>query len=290
MKNINPDKKQKKLIRSRLSLILLLVMLLSAALLAYLLISSWFENWQHKQMMASLTAAGTVESSTNPVPSNKFDTSTAQTTQNDAAAETEAASIPTPRPTRITNYNSTHADFDKLLELNQETVAWIEIPRTVIDYPVVLADDNKYYLERDFLGRKAKSGTIFMDYRNTGDFSERHTILYGHHMRDGSMFTGLMAYKDQDFFTKNSLIFISTPEGQTVWQIFSVYVTTTDFYYIVTDFAGNQAYVEFLDKITDKSQFEGAISPSAESRLLTLSTCTYEYDDARFVVHAIRVQ
>ncbi|MFA9557612.1 class B sortase [Evansella sp. AB-rgal1] len=179
--------------------------------------------------------------------------------------------------------------FQSLLVENEETVGWISVPNTRIQYPVVKTSDNEYYLEHDFHGNQASAGSIFMDYRNEGDASDRHTIIYGHHMKDGTMFKELEKYKEKDFFHNNSIITLQTLYEEVEWEIFSAYVTSTDFYYIVTHFRSNRDFVDFAAELKKKSIFPTNIEIGETDQILTLSTCSYEFDDARYVVHARRV-
>lgn len=180
--------------------------------------------------------------------------------------------------------------FLPLLEINEDTVGWITVPNTPIDYPVVQTKDNDYYLDHNFQHFKSDAGSIFMDFRNAPELSDRHSIIYGHHMRDGSMFKGLLNYQDEDFFENNRTITIQTLAQETEWEVFSAYVTATDFYYIVTDFSSDQDYLDFLQLVQKKSQIQpNDVNFTHEDQLLTLSTCAYDFEDARFVVHARKI-
>ncbi|HHY83576.1 MAG TPA: class B sortase [Clostridiales bacterium] len=180
--------------------------------------------------------------------------------------------------------------YDQLREINKDIIGWISIPGTSINYPVVKSDNNSYYLDHNIYGEKARSGAIFMDYRNNAAAKDRHIIIYGHHMRDGSMFTGLMKYKKQKFFEENSIIRFDTLYEEIEWEIFSVYVTPSDYRYTITEFQSDEDFLEFIEKAKKKSMFKKDIELTKDDQILTLSTCTYEYDDARFVVHARRVR
>ena len=105
----------------------------------------------------------------------------------------------------------------ELIALNPDFVGWIEIPATDVDYPIVRGTDNDYYLRRTFLGESNSAGTIFMDYRAIFDFNTHITILYGHNMRDGSMFASLMRYTDATFLADNTEIRIFTRYGETFY-------------------------------------------------------------------------
>jgi sortase B len=179
-----------------------------------------------------------------------------------------------------------------LQDINPEVVGWIRIAETAIDYPIVQGSDNQYYLDHDWRRDKNRSGAIFMDYRNDPDAltnAQTHTILYGHHMRDGSMFKQLMAYKDPVFMEDHPLIMVEDQYETHYYEIFSVYVSTADFYYIETSFATPMDYVMFIKQLQTHSMHPSDQLLTSHDQLLTLSTCTYEYNDARFVVHARRV-
>lgn len=180
--------------------------------------------------------------------------------------------------------------YASLFEINKDILGWIKVDNTVIDYPIVQSEDNDYYLHRNINEKSSSAGSIFMDFRNKGDGTDRHTILFGHHMRDGSMFSDLAKFKEQTFFDSNSTFTFSTLYDETEWEIFSAYVTSTDFYYIVTDFRSNRDYAEFLQTLQDKSMIESNVVLSPDDQIITLSTCTYEFNDARFVVHAKKIQ
>jgi len=180
-------------------------------------------------------------------------------------------------------------DFSALKKINEQIVGWIHVPNTVIDYPVVQAEDNVYYLDHSFERKKSRAGTIFMDYRNDAGALERNTILYGHHMKDGSMFKALVKYLQQDFFEANRFIRFDTADGEQQWEVFSVYETDTRFDYIRTAFEDDEAYERFLQQIRKKSKFDTDTKLTRSDVILTLSTCSYAYDDARLVVHLRKV-
>ncbi|MEN1758991.1 class B sortase [Anoxynatronum sibiricum] len=180
-------------------------------------------------------------------------------------------------------------EIANLQSVNPQVTGWIQIPGTPVDYPVVQAHDNAFYLDHDWQAEKNRAGAIFMDYRNDVNaltLPATHTILYGHHMRDGSMFQSLTAYKDPLFLQDHPVIHITDLHETHRFEIFSVYVTTTDFYYIETHFEDRPTFEAFINVLQEKSKHSFAHSITGEEALLTLSTCTYEYDDARLVVHA----
>lgn len=182
------------------------------------------------------------------------------------------------------------ARFEPLLEINSDVVGWVKIEDTKLDYPVMQAKDNNYYLRRNIHKEYALAGSIFMDYRNQRNGSDKNIIIYGHHMKDGSMFKALMDYKEEGFYQEHPLIKYDTIEESTKWQIFSMYITDTEFDYIRTDFDSHEKYEDFLKEIQNRSLYDTGVQVSKEDKILTLSTCTYEFDDARFTVHAKLIQ
>jgi len=222
-------------------------------------------------------------------------------TVQDSAATTSATQshtsptlTPTPAPTlQPTPTPIPYVVSDRLAEVraqNPDAVAWLTIPGTRIDDPVVCGTDNDFYLKHDYLGNKDIAGAIYQDFRNTGSFAGRHSILYGHNMKDGTMFHNLRYFKEEDFARTNNRIILETLDGMTEWQVFASYVMTTDFYVIQTIFSGDAEYQKFIDTLIEKSDFDYGIDVTAEQQILTLLTCSYEVDNARFVVHAVKVQ
>ena len=194
-----------------------------------------------------------------------------------------------PKGTNTSGKRNIMKRYMSLLDVNSDLVGWVSVPGTVIDYPVVQADDNDFYLRRDIHKQTASGGAIFMDYRSDSNGQGRHTILYGHHMRNGTMFKELEKFKNAEFFQENGYVRFDTLFAEIEWEVFSVYITDTTFPYIQVSFSSDEEYVDFLKRIQNKSIYQKDIELNAEDQILTLSTCTYEYDDARFVVHARRI-
>lgn len=178
-------------------------------------------------------------------------------------------------------------DFTKLLKENPDTVGWIMIPGTEIDYPVVQTDDDSYYLTHDYNKAESGHGSIFMDYRNSANVSDKHTILYGHNMRDGTMFHDLNEYKNLDFLSKHRYIEYRNLNGIYRWEIFSTYSTNVDFDYLQTEFVSNDVFLSFINNLLTHSQFDSyEMDLKEEDRILTLSTCCNDIENGRRVVHA----
>ena len=179
-----------------------------------------------------------------------------------------------------------NVNFDELLEKNSDTVAWLNVNNTNINYPVVQASDNDYYLNHSFDNSYNEAGWVFLDYRNSSDFSGRNNIIYAHSRLDKTMFGSLSRVLKSSWYTdkSNHIIRLSTPSENTLWQIFSVYVIEEESYYITTNFNDDDSYIEFLNTIRDRSRYDFDVELSDSDKIITLSTC---YSDSeRTVVHA----
>ncbi|GAE32241.1 NPQTN specific sortase B [Halalkalibacter hemicellulosilyticusJCM 9152] len=177
--------------------------------------------------------------------------------------------------------------FDPLLEINEDIVGWITIDGTRIDYPVLQAEDNEYYLNRNYLHDETRAGSLFLDYRNDIHEEDRHTIIYGHRMRDGSMFGQLPRFLEQEFYEEHSTMMWDTLYEQYDVEIFSAYITTTDFYYIETEFHDDHHYESFLEEIQERSVIHSEVQVRSNDQIITLSTCDYQLDreEGRLVLH-----
>ena len=177
-------------------------------------------------------------------------------------------------------------DFGPLMEQNADTAGWLSIEGTNIDYPIVQAKDNEFYLDHDFNKNKSKAGSIFMDFRNGKDFVDRNTILYGHNMKDGTMFRDLNNYGNHKFLNDHRYIELYTGSCLYTWEIFSTYKTGTDFDYLLTEFSSTEDFHSYIETVLMKSQFEFKEDLKSTEQILTLSTCSGGSGDIRRVVHA----
>lgn len=177
-------------------------------------------------------------------------------------------------------------DFSELVKKNSDTVAWINVNNTNINYPVVQSSDNDYYLNRSYDKSYNEAGWVFMDFRNNGNLDNKNTILYAHSRLDKTMFGSLSKILKEEWYTNkdNHIIRVSTPDVNASYQIFSVYVIEEETYYINTSFRSDDEYLIFLNTILGRSKYDFNTSLSSDDQILTLSTC---YSDTeRTVVHA----
>lgn len=180
-------------------------------------------------------------------------------------------------------------EFDDLLEKNKNTVAWLKIENTNIDYPVVQGEDNDFYLNHDFYGKRNSQGSIFMDFRNSIDLSDKHTIIYGHHMKNRTMFNDLNFFKDPEFLKANRNFAMKSLYEEYNYEIFSSHLYENDPYIIKTRFNGDE-FSSFLEKINDRADYDLNIDLGEDDKILTLITCAYDFKDARYVVHARKIK
>ena len=183
-------------------------------------------------------------------------------------------------------------DFEKLLEMNSDVVGWIRFDEpSEINYPVVQGRDNEEYLKRTFEANTNKLGTLFVDVNNPGDFSGRNTFIYGHNMKNGSMFAQLLKYKDDSFYKEHPYFYIYTPDGKVrTYEIFSAGVVkdTSDSY--TMDYADDAAFQTYIDYIKQQSAYPTSAEVTTASKIVSLSTCTNVRDDERFLVHGVMIK
>ena len=192
-------------------------------------------------------------------------------------------------------------DWDELQGINKEAVAWVQIPGTTfLNYPVMYHKgddiDNQYYLYRDIYQNYSGYGSVFIDWRSTGGVKAKNIILHGHHMRDGRMFQNLMGYGtftgDLDFYSEHPIIYFDTPAGDSDWKIISVYKTNTldehgDYFdYLTGEFSSDAEFMNYVYLIRERSLIDCPVDVNEDDQLLSLSTCSYEYNEFRTVVVA----
>lgn len=174
-------------------------------------------------------------------------------------------------------------DFDSLHEISEDAVAWLYLPDTKINYVIAQAEDNEYYLHRLLDGTGANCGTLFMDYRCSAGFTDYNTVIYGHHMKDGTMFASLMEYQEQEYYEAHPVMYLYVPGHRYTLELIAGYTTDTeDIVYSIP--ATKEDRDTMLANAYRHSTFESGVIAKEEDRLVTLSTCSYAYDDGRYVV------
>lgn len=181
-------------------------------------------------------------------------------------------------------------DWAALQEQNTDIVAWVQIPGTVVDYPVVQTGDNDFYLTHDFAKESSSFGCIFLDFESAADFSDRNTILYGHHMRNGSMFATLIEYEDPGFLAEHPYVYVATPDGKTrCLKVFCLIVAGGDEMLRQTEFDCDEELQAYVQSMLDRNEIETDITADQVHHLYTLATCSYQFNDARTIVYAVEV-
>lgn len=190
--------------------------------------------------------------------------------------ETEVAAIET-SPIQV--------DFDALLAQCSDIVGWIYCEDTVINYPIVRGNDNDYYLHHFIDGSYNGGGTLFMDYKNNKSFSDPNSVIYGHRMNDGSMFASLKKYNtDPEYYSKHPTLYVNTPTQNYRMDIFAAFVCDADSDTYTFGFPDDAAFQRWLSRMVSQSDFKTDVEVGPQDHVLTLSTCTYEWYDARYVV------
>ena len=180
-----------------------------------------------------------------------------------------------------------HLDLDGLRAQNPDVLGWITIPGTVLSYPLLQRGDNDYYLQHTWQNAGSSVGAIFMDYRNDAALSDFHTLIYGHRMRDGSMFASLKDYKSLEHWAEHPCVYLACTGGVYRYDIFAAYEASVLGHVYHLDFADAAGREAFIASCLAQSVIDTGIVPSAEEQILTLSTCTGSGHKTRWVVQAV---
>lgn len=185
------------------------------------------------------------------------------------------------------NQTNIHRDFSKLKNKNSDTVAWLYIPGTDIDLPIVKASDNNYYLTHDFDKKQNAMGWAFADYQNSFPYLSTNTILYGHTYRSTAIFSSLKNVLNKSWLKNenNQRITLDTEKERLIFKVFSVYITENSADYLNINFSSDEKYQKYLNKSIKRSKKNFKVTPSTKDKILTISTC-YNNSDQRLVVQA----
>lgn len=176
-------------------------------------------------------------------------------------------------------------DFDALLAENKDIVGWLYCEGTNINYPVVQGEDNDHYLHHAYDGKESRAGALFVDAENRPQFADSNTIIYGHHMKNGSMFAHLADFADQEYFDTHSVMWLLTPEQTYKVELLGGYLTTagSDSYTIFTGEC--EEFNDYLERALAASDVQAEAETPPDGRYVMFSTCEYDFKDARYVLH-----
>lgn len=179
-----------------------------------------------------------------------------------------------------------NVDFEVLKSQNKDIIAWLYSQDTPINYPIVQANDNDYYLRRLIDGTYNQAGTLFVDYRNSSDFNDNKTIVYGHNMKNDTMFGTLTNYKNQEYYNEHKEMYLFTENKNFKVELIAGYTTSSesDIYTVPTTSNTNE---ELLQKAIKKSTFTSEVEVTEQEKILVLSTCSYDFKNARYILLGI---
>ena len=250
--------------------------------------------WGHSSLVEK-SAAKTYEKLQESVNSNASDTKTQASETEQQSTQVSENAGDTETDSHKEQYDIPHKnlDWEELEAVNPDIYAWIYIPNTNIDYPVLQrSGDNDYYLEHNLDGSRGKPGCIYTEDLNSKEFTDYNTVIYGHNMKSGAMFRTLHDFEDKSFFDNNQYVYIYTKDRALVYKIFAAYTNDAKHILNSNDFTSEQGLSDYLEKVFKKAQAEGYlrddVAVTGENAILTLSTCTTS-SDKRYIVQAVLV-
>lgn len=189
-------------------------------------------------------------------------------------------------------------NFGDLLDINPDAIGWLTVPNTECDLVVVQSKDNTYYMDKDFFGEPSKAGTLFLDYRNkTGKNGSDNLVIYGHNQQDLTMMGDLKKYKNIEFYKENPVITFTTESGTDEYKVFAFFVTNADpkdgelfNYHNYINFENEKSFNEFINETNARSYINSGIDIKYGDKFITLSTCSTEFENSRFVVFARKIR
>lgn len=278
-------KNTKKTVYTGIGIVALVVALICVTILAV----KQYRMWKAERLYEQMADATTLPAGSDVTKSEETETES-QAAEDDTAEEPEAYTGEIPEK---------NIDFDELhATISEDIYAWIYIPNTHVDYPIFQDPvDNTYYLTHNVDGSEGYPGCIYTENYNSKDFSDPHTVIYGHNMRDTTMFSDLHLYEDQTFFDNNRYVFIYTEDGQTlVYKIFAAYQTNNSHQLLNFDFSDKETLLEYLQNTPLRMQepciYDDTTKFSEDDQILTLSTCVIQERQfhLRYLVQALRVK
>lgn len=214
-----------------------------------------------------------------------------ETTEAVTEAPTQAPTEPLTEPQETEAEAEAYAspiDFEALAEVNPDVIGWIRIPDTNVDYPIVQTGDNDKYLHTSFEGEESVAGAVYLDFESDSDMMGFNNILYGHNMKNGSMFKDIVKYKDQSYFDEHKYFEIYTPERTIHLKAISCYYAKAEPIVRKTRFKTRESYEAFIREMIKPCPWYELPEFPIDS-LYTLVTCSYEVNDARTILYAVEV-
>jgi len=187
-----------------------------------------------------------------------------------------------PQPVFVPTMN-----FERISQTYPGVVGWIRLEDTIINYPIMHGEDNDYFLHHLPDGTPHKMGSIFIDFRCKPDFSGRNTVIYGHHLKTGDMFTVFEQYKKggQKYYEEHPVVMLYTPEANYMLMLFAGYVVEGAAPYLSIDFRDNDdIFTRYLGELRKRSVFKSEVEVGARDKIVSMVTCTYDFDNARFIL------
>ena len=212
-------------------------------------------------------------------------------TNNNKIAEQIKSTVIVKEKNEDENKDEYTVDFNKLKEQNNETIAWLKVNNTNVEYPVVKGTNNSFYLNHSFDKSSNSAGWIFADCRNKFDNTDKNIVIYGHNMRDGSMFGSMLNILNSKWYEneENTNITLYTENEKSIYKVFSVYKIENEDYYIKTEFKNGNEFEGFIKNLKKRSIKDFNVNVSKDDNILTLSTCANN-NKYRVVLHAKKVK
>lgn len=278
------DKEKQLIIYKSLTIILMIILLVFMGRWLYGKYIEYRSNKMYEQM------TNDVNSNTNlPDDGSKISAGTEEETESQTVSDTQQPA----EDSDAADAPAKNIDWNALHQTNSDIYAWIYIPDTKIDYPILQsADEDSYYLTHNLDGSKGYPGCIYTEKVNYKDFFDFNTIIYGHNMKNGAMFSTLHNFEEQDFFENNKYVYIYTEDETFVYEIYAAYTTDDSHILNTNDFTQEIGRESYLEKSKTKAELDGYlrkdVDVNTDSKIITLSTCTQK-SDQRYLVQAVRL-
>lgn len=185
------------------------------------------------------------------------------------------------RPNDTVNFTALHAS-------NPQIKAWVTLPNTAVDLPIAQTSDNAFYLTHRFDGKKNKLGTPFIDAANAGDFSDRHTVIYGHAVKSGALFGSLWEYENPNYYKRHTSMTLYLPDGtQRTLTVFACARVPGVRSYVPVSFSGDDAFLGYVNELRSLSAFDSGVTVSASDRIVSFCVCPQGDERVRLLVSCV---